>query len=163
MLHYDKRSTLASPITMFGVEGYVESAQNAPMLSADELLTLLRERGVKNAQIERVLKLPSSRVSELFKGERQLKLHEYKKLVEEFKVEETAPPLSEPIARLMVLYAAERLGTEMLPEDPQVGELAQEFAALSRFAADPDVRPSLDAFQAFLHGLRLGRDRTSAA
>lgn len=163
MLYYDKRSMLASPFTMFGVEGYVDGAQNAPMLSADELLTLLRKRGVKNAQIERALKLPSSRVSELFKGERQLKLHEYKKLVEEFGLEELSPSLSEPIARLMVLYAAERLGAEMRPEDPQVEELAQEFAALSRFAADPDVRPSLDAFQAFLQGLRLGRGRTSAA
>lgn len=163
MHYYDKRSLRASPLTMFGVEGYGEGAQNAPMLSADEILTILRKRGVKNVEVERVLKLPSSRVTELFKGERGLRYDEGKKLVEAFKLEETATPLSEPIARLLVVYTAERLGAAIRSDDPQVGELAQEFAAFSRFAANPKVSPSLDAFQAFLEGLRHGQGRISAA
>lgn len=162
-MYYDKRSVRASLFTMFGVEGYDEGAQNAPMLSANELLTTLRKRGVKNAEIGRILDLPSSRVTEMFKGIRRLQLDEAKKLIEEFDIEEFSPPLSEPIARLLVVHAAERLGTRVRPDDPQVGELAQDFEAFSRFAANPKVRPSLDAFQAFLEGLRHGQGRTSAA
>jgi plasmid maintenance system antidote protein VapI len=81
-MHYDIRSTNSSPPTIFGVECSAVGVQNAPMLSANELLTTLRERGVTNADIQRVLGLPSSRVSEMFTGKRRLQLDEAKKLVE---------------------------------------------------------------------------------
>jgi hypothetical protein len=133
------------------------------MLSANELLTTLRERGVTNADIQRVLGLPSSRVSEMFTGKRRLQLDEAKKLVEEFEIEEPIRPLNGPIARLLVLHAATRLGARLGPEDPQVEELARDFEAVSRFAARPTVRQSVDAFEGFLEALRLSRARTDAA
>lgn len=134
------------------------------MLAADELLKLLEDRGVSRADIGRALKLPSSRISEMYKGRRRLHLDEAKKLVETFRIEESAPgsePLSVPIARLLVLYAAERLETPLSPDDRRVEELAQEFRAFSEFATDPRARTSQEAVAAFFRGLRLAPNRTA--
>lgn len=163
MALYDNRSIAVKRFTMFGVELYGGLGHCAPVLGASELLSLLRERGVSNADIARTLGLPSSRVSEMYAGKRRLQLDEAKRLVEEYKIEETINPLNGPIARLLVLHAAARLGARVHPEDPEVEELAQDFQALSRFAANPKVRGNVDAFEGFLQGLRLSQGRISAA
>lgn len=160
-MHYDKRSMRASDITMFGVSFDAPHAENRRMLSADELLAALRERGVKNAEIAELLDLPSSRVSELFSGKRRLQLDEAKKLVERYQLEDRVNPLSLPIARLLVLYGADALDVDIAPDDPRVEELARDFRAFSMFANDPRVRESEEVVQAFFQGLRLAPGRTS--
>ena len=164
-MHYDKRSTISSGITIFDVEPYGSAFQCAPMLGANELLTLLRGRGVRNSDIARVLKLPSSRVSELFNGTRRLQLDEAKKLVESFGVEEpdSVSPLNGPIARLLVIYAIERLGVNLPAEDPQVEELAQDFRVFAQFAASRKVQQSVETFEGFLEGLRHSRSQSGVA
>lgn len=130
------------------------------MLGANELLGILEAKGVKRADIARVLDLPSPRITEMYKGERRLQLDEAKKLVERFEIEEAAlSPLSVPIARLLVLYAAESLGVDVSPDDERVEGLAQEFRAFSEFAADPQARESQEQVQAFFRGLRLAPSR----
>lgn len=162
-MHYDKRSMVVKPVTMFGVDCYAALNQSAAMLGAKELLAALREKGVRNAEIARVLDLPSSRVAEMFTGRRRLQLDEAKKLVDHFKMEEAVTPLNGLAARLLVLHAAARLGLPMDPEDQEVEELARDFRAFSRFAADPKVRQTVESFEGFLHGLRSSQERTDAA
>ncbi len=129
------------------------------MLSAKELLGILRKRGIKNAAVGRVLKLPSSRVAELFGGKRRLQLDEANTLIAAFGIEDEVSPLNGPSARLLVLHAAERLGADVSPEDPEVEELAQDFRAFSEFVASRKVRENVEAFEAFLQGLRAAPGR----
>lgn len=131
------------------------------MLGASELLSILDQRGVSRADIGRVLKLPSSRVSEMYSGRRRLQLDEAKKLVEHFGVEESVNPLTTPIARLLVLHAAEALSLSIEPDDQRVEAIARDFRAFSQFAADPRVRESVETAQGFLQGLRLAPGRTA--
>lgn len=167
MRYYDKRSINASLSTMFGVESYFAGAQKVLVLGSNELLDILRDRiardVMKNADIERVLDLPSSRVSEILAGTRRIRLDEAKKLVEAFELEESSPPLSEPVARLVVVWTAERLGAAVRPEDPQVADTALDLVELAKFAASPAGRKSVEAFEGFLHGIRLRQRHTSAA
>lgn len=158
---YDKRRLIASPITMFGLAPQNAAVMACSMLAASELLALLEARGITRADIGRVLKLPSSRISEMYNGRRRLQLDEAKKLVEAFRVDESAEPLSVPIARLLVLYAAEALEAPLSPDDRRVEELARDFRAFSEFATDPRVRSSQEAVAAFFQGLRLAPGRTT--
>lgn len=142
------------------------------MLGAREILELLEQREITPAQIARALKLPSSRVAEIFNfafgrpgKPRKLTLEEAKILVEKFDLEERLSPLSVPTARLLVLYAADALGAPVDPDDPRVEELARDLRAFSQFAADPQVRESESLVEGFFQGLRLApgrRDELSA-
>jgi antitoxin component HigA of HigAB toxin-antitoxin module len=140
-----------------------DSAQSSPMLSTSELLSLLSDRGIKKAAIARVLGIDPAGVTRLYSGERGLYLDEARKLVDAFKlpVDSAPPPLTIPIARLLVLHGAEALGAELSPDDPRVQELAQDFRAFSMFATDPRVRESTSAVEGFFQGLRLGVSRSS--
>jgi len=130
------------------------------MLKADELLAALRERGVKNAQVEETLGLPSSRVAEIFGKRRRLQYDEGVQLIERFGIADPAlEPLSIPVARLVVLYLAEAVGSPLRPEDPRVEELARDIRAFSSFASDPRRRQSPEAAEGFFQGLRSAPDR----
>ncbi|HYI43692.1 MAG TPA: hypothetical protein VD768_08740 [Sphingomicrobium sp.] len=142
---------------MFGVETSDEARHGPAMVGADELLAALRERGVKNADIARVLDLPSSRVAEMYTGKRRLQLDEAKRLVEHYGIEDRLNPVSVPVARLLVLYVADGLGLKLPPEDPRVEELALTVRAFSEFAADPQVRESAEAAVGFLRGVAASR------
>jgi hypothetical protein len=128
------------------------------MFSASELLSLLRGKGVTNATIARVLELPSSRVAELYNGKRRLQLDEAKRLVEEFQLSETPlNPLSEPVARLLAIWAVRKLGAAIDPADARVEDLAQDLRVFSEFVTDPQVRENPDAVQGFFRALELAR------
>jgi antitoxin component HigA of HigAB toxin-antitoxin module len=145
------------------IEIALDSAQSNPMLSTDELLRLLAERGVRKAAIARVLGIDPAGVTRLYSGDRGLYLDEARKLVDAFKlpVDSATPPLTTPIARLLVLHGAETLGVAISPDDPRVQELALDFRAFSMFATDPRVRESTSAVEGFFQGLRLGVSRSS--
>lgn len=69
---------------------------SGPMLSSAALLTALRrlkDQGkTTNADIGRLLSLPSSRIAEMFKGERAIKIDEMKVLVDHFELDGPRPP-----------------------------------------------------------------------
>jgi antitoxin component HigA of HigAB toxin-antitoxin module len=155
------RDEVCGAPTMFGVEGSEPCALHTHMIGANELLTILRDRGVKNADIATLLELPSSRVAELYSGRRRLRLDEAKKLVEHYRIEERISPLTVPIARQLVLYAADQMGLPLAPDDPRTDELARDFRAFSIFATDPRVRESEEAAAAFFQGLRLAPTRSA--
>jgi hypothetical protein len=137
------------------------------MLTTQELLRRLGERGVKNAAVARALNVTPSRVTEMYKGLRALKLDEAVKLVETFDLEpepsRRAAPLPSPIARLIVLYVAAELGVDAEQEPAKVQELSEDVRAFSEFVADPQVRESIEAATAFLQAMRLRRPLTEPA
>lgn len=128
------------------------------MLGKAEILAALDRKNVKNVDIEKALGLPSSRVSELRAGSRNLKLEEAVKLVEAFKLEPPTvyvSPLSLPIARMVVHHVANVCAASL--EETQVQELAEDLQAFGRFVADPRVRDNMQSVQAFFHALELRR------
>jgi hypothetical protein len=127
------------------------------MLDTDELLGRLESRGVRNIDIARALGLPDSRVPEIRRKERALKLDEAVKLVRAFGLESdrTPDPPPTPILRLAVRYVAGELGVH--PSEEQVEELAQDVRAFAEFVADPKVRRSVDAAEGFFRAMRLRR------
>ena len=142
-----------------------DGAQSGWMLSAAQLLKLLEERNIPQRAIADALGVAPPRVSELYAGRRRLQLDEAKRLVERFGIpEHPAPPvisqLSLPVARLLVLHAAQSLGLEIRPEDMRIEELAKDFRAFSAFAADHRARENADVALGFLQGMAARRDVT---
>lgn len=126
------------------------------MLNTKELLARLEAINARNVDMARVLGLPDSRIAEIRKGRRALKLDEAAKLVAHYRLDESGiSPVSLPVARLVVRHLANSLHVDI--SDTQVGELAADLRAFSSFASDPRVRESLESAQSFLQGLQLGK------
>lgn len=154
-------SSRQAPLAALSIEIASRSAQTRAMLSSADLLRMLEERKIKRSAIAAVMGIDPAGVTRLYDGDRKLTLDEAKRLVEAFNLNGVASnPLSVPIARLLVLYAADALQARLEPEDPRVEELARDLRAFSMFAADPQVRESTEAVQGFFQGLRLAQDRT---
>lgn len=142
---------------------YPESCigQRNQMFTTRELLDRLERRGIKKSQVARLLGVSPSRVTEMHKGERAIKLDEAARLVSEFELEEQPspklPPLPAPIARLVVAYVAAELG--LAGNSDQIEEIAQDIRAFAEFVADPSVRESLDAAETFFQAMRLRRPK----
>jgi len=124
----------------------------ASVLTTRAILDLLSERGVKRARIAEALGLPAPRITELYKGDRRLYHDEAVRLVSEFDLEAQRDPLTEPMSRLMAIYAMQQLGVATAPENRQALELAQDFREFARFAANPEYSGNPSALEAFLHG-----------
>jgi hypothetical protein len=131
------------------------------MLDTDELLARLEEKRIRNIDIAKVLGLPDSRVPEIRRKDRALKLDEGAKLVRAFGLEpsQVVAPLPPPILRLVIQYVALELGATANPS--QVEELTEDLRAFAEFVTDPKVRRSLDAADGFFQAMR--RRRPSAA
>jgi hypothetical protein len=131
------------------------------VLTTVELLKRLEERGIANKQIADALNLSPSRVTEMYKGERAIKLDEAAKLVSVFGLEsepgsEKASVLPGPVSRLVVRYIAASLGVAE-PDPVLLQELAEDIRAFAEFVSDPKVRDSLVAAEAFFAAMRLRR------
>lgn len=133
--------------------------QSGGVLDTDELLTKLKEKGVRNVDIARVLDLPDSRVPEIRDKRRALKLDEGAKLVRAFGLEPSpeAVPLPAPILRLAVRYLAAELGRSPDEDQQQLEDLIADIQAFSEFVADPKVRRSIEAAEGFFQAMRLRR------
>jgi hypothetical protein len=129
------------------------------VLDTDELLARLKDKGVKNIEIARVLGLPDSRIPEIYRKDRALKLDEGAKLVRAFGLEPSpeAVPLPAPILRLAVRYLAAELGHSPEEDDRQLEELLADIQAFSEFVSDPKVRRSIEAAEGFFQAMRLRR------
>ena len=141
-----------------------DSVHPRVVLTTQELLRRLEERGIRNADIARALKITPSRVTEMHKGIRAIKLDEAAKLVSEFDLE-SAPaqrvsPLPAPVSRLLVLYIAAELGADLDLDNGRLRELTEDVRAFAEFVADPQVRGSIDSATAFFQALRLRRSVT---
>ena len=153
---YANRRENASPTTNCGVDNYVANRHLSYVFNTKELLSHLEAVNARNVDMARVLGLPDSRIAEIRKGRRALKLDEAAKLVAHYRLDETKiSPLSLPVARLVVLHLARSLGADI--SDRQVGELASDVRAFSSFLADPRVRESVESAESFLQGLQLGK------
>lgn len=125
------------------------------MLDTDQVLARLKAKKVRNVDIAKALGLPDSRVPDIRKKERALKLDEAVKLVRAFGLEEDERPIHPQVLRLAVLYVAAELGSS--PSEDQLEELMRDVKAFSEFVADPKVRRSIDAAEGFFRAMRLRR------
>lgn len=157
---YDVRSNPSTTITNRGLSDRYDCVHTIVVLNKTQLLAALRAKGVKNAQIQEVLDLPSSRVSEIFRAStgsdlkpRDLTYDEGVKLAQAFLPElaqlADVPPLQ--MLRLAVLHLARRLGVQL--REPQLDGLARDLRAFLRYAASPTARGSLEAAESFFAAL----------
>lgn len=137
--------------------------QRKSMLTTVELLNRLEQRGIKNHQVASCLGVSPSRVTEMRKGVRAIKLDEAAKLVAAFELEEPqiparVSPLPAPISLLVVTYVAGELGVSQA--DPaQLEDIAQDVRAFAEFVSDPQVRESIGAAETFFQAMRLRRPK----
>ena len=131
------------------------------MLDTDELLARLEERGIRNVDIAKTLGLPDSRVPEIKRKERALKLDEAAKLVRAFELEQdrSASPLPDPVLRLVVQYVAVALGAQPERVRARLEELTEDLRAFSEFVSDPKVRRSIEMSEGFLRAMALRRPK----
>lgn len=138
--------------------------QTVRVLTTVELLDRLEKAGIKNAAIARALNVAPSRVTELKKGERAIKLDEAAKLVAQFQLEspqapQKVAPLSAPVCRLIVRWVAERLDCEA--GEDRLQAIAEDVRAFAEYVADPRVRGSIDLQAAYFDVVRLRQTATS--
>lgn len=143
-----------------------QSRQAIRVLTTAELLARLRDKGVKNADIARALNVTPSRVTELYDGQRALKLDEAVKLAAAFELEsppvQRVSPLPSPIARLIVDHIARELAAPVAADEEKLADLAEDIRAFAEFVTDPKVRESVDLAMAFFQAMRLRRPAPEA-
>ena len=144
--YYDKRSISAShKFTNCVVEGALVTAYPCPVLGKDEFLAEIRKRANSDADIGRALKLPSSRIAELFKGSRNLKYEEAKILADLYMPETTGSTVSAerlaPILSACLRYAPKGGWSE---QDAEALARAVEYG-LGLIANAPASHASADA------------------
>jgi sugar phosphate isomerase/epimerase len=149
-------------MTIYGVAPRYDSAQRAGVLDTDELLHRLEDRGIRNVDIARVLGLPDSRIPEIRDKRRAIKLDEGAKLTRAFGLEPVhkADPLPASVVRLLVRYMAAELRADTTEE--HLADLAEDVRAFAEFVADPKVRSSVEAAEAFFQAMRLRRPKAEA-
>jgi hypothetical protein len=135
--------------------------QNRNVFTAAEIFAMLDARGVRNIEVARALDVNPSRITELRKGERLLKLDEAIKLVDLFGLErdQAVAPLPAPILRLLVQYVAMVLGVPQERTQARLAELTEDLRAFAELVADPKVRRSVDAAEGFFRAMVLRRPR----
>lgn len=125
--HYDKRSSIASYATIFGADIFDRRRHGPYVLSSTELLSKLKSARdaavLTNADVQSLLKLPSSRVAEIFEGKRAIKIDEMKALVERYGWEVGQPampartPISDDTVEIVALDLSLSMGPGTLIED----------------------------------------------
>ena len=163
---YVNRSDKSTSFTKCGVADDYESVHQFCVFNKSELLAALEAKGISNADIQRVLGLPSSRVSEILRASpgkettlkpRELTYDEGVKLARAFlsELDQQAPPLPTAILRLVVLHIAKELQCRV--DEDQLADLAEDLRAFSEYASDPRVRGNAEASEAFFRALQLRR------
>jgi transcriptional regulator with XRE-family HTH domain len=156
----ENRNTVQEAIPKRVIYALFGSVHSDPMLDTAELLARIDARGIKNADIARLLDVSPSRVTEIKKGDRKLQLEEAVKLVRAFGLEQDPPaaPLPASIVRLLVRYIAERLDASL--ESGHLAELTEDIRAFAELVADPKYRDNVIAAEGFFQAMRLRRPRT---
>jgi hypothetical protein len=159
--HTENRNTIQASISECVIYPDCAVRQSTWVLTTHELLRRLGDRGIKNADVARALNVTPSRVTEMYKGGRAIKLDEAAKLVQAFGLEEEPSPRVAPvppqIAQLIVQYVAAELGVDLEQNAALIAELSEDVRAFAEFVTDPRVRESIDAATAFFQAMRLRR------
>lgn len=159
--HTEKRKGVQETIAECVISGHNALRQMSGVLTTVELIERLEAKGVKNADIARTLHVSPSRVTEMKKGERTIKLDEAVKLVSEFGLEsppaQRVPPLPAPVARLLVRYIAEELASPV--EEGRLQEISEDVRAFAEFVTDPAIRGSIEMAETFFQAMRLRRPK----
>ena len=155
---------MQGPITNWVVESSYDLRHPATMFDTDELLARLEQKGVRNIDIARALGLPDSRVPEIKRKDRSLKLDEAVKLVRAFGLEQDQAQQALPVSvlRLAIRYIALELDVPLEGKEDRLEELAADLRAFSAFVADPKVRSSVEASEGFFQAMRLRRPRAES-
>jgi hypothetical protein len=163
-LDTENRKGSQAPISDYVISGSYRFGQTAVVLTTVELLSRLEEKGVKNADIARALNVTPSRITEMKKGERAIKLDEAAKLVARFDLEsppaQRVAPIPAPVSRLIVRYVAEELGCRA--EENHLQDIAEDVRAFAEFVADPSARGSIEMAEMFFQAMRLRRSTVEA-
>lgn len=151
-------------ITKWVVEKSYGFPQSEAMFDTEELLARLDQKKIKNIDMARALGLPDSRIPEIKRRERALKLDEAVKLVRAFGLEQdqAAPPIPAPVLRLLVRYIASELSVPLEGNEARLEELTADVRAFGEFVVDPKVRRSVDAAEGFFRAMHLRRPKVAA-
>jgi hypothetical protein len=147
-----------------------ESLQWSGVNSSDEILAALKAKRVSQAAIAKVLGVATKNANALYKPvaktgkTRKLTYDEGRLLIAEFGLAsvdvETAPPtLSLDVAKLVTQYLADRLGSQVAPDDPLIEDVARDIRAFARFANSSLQTDSPMHAEGFLEGLRFAGER----
>lgn len=133
------------------VYAYSDFRHPSCVLDTDELLERLK--GVRNVDIAKALGLPDSRIPEIRRKERALKLDEAVKLVRAFRLEQApqAPAIPPSVLRLAIRHVANRLQAD--PDEDQIAELEEDLKAFSEYVSRRSSQGLLVAAEGFLDGL----------
>lgn len=132
-------------------------------MDTDELLARLASKGVKNIEIARVLGLPDSRIPEIKRKERKLKLDEAVKLVRAFGLEQDSPaPPPPPILRLAVQHIALELGAPRERTQALVEDLTEDLRVFFALVSDRKVRGSIESVEMALRAMTLRRPKAGS-
>lgn len=89
---YDIRKHPASEITVSVIDGLRNAQHAVRMLTKRQLLEAVDGVAKSRAEMARVLTVAPARITEMFKGERELTFEEGCKLIEHYQLEGAAPP-----------------------------------------------------------------------
>ena len=155
----ENRNACNSEIPVCVIAPALRLGHPVEVLTTVELIARLEERGIRNADIARALGVSPSRVTEMKKGERAIKLDEAAKLVAEFGLEsgssQKVPPLPAPVAALIVQHVAKSLGSPLEEGSSQLQALSEDLRAFAEYVSDPVVRERIDLAMAFFQAMRL--------
>lgn len=155
----DYRNHAQAPVAVSAIYRLARLPQSRPVLRTADILRLLEEKGIPRTEIADTIKIGKSRVTELYKGERTLKLEEAATLVEKYDLEsesgQQVQPLPASIYRLACQYVAQELG--VAPPPGLLDELALDMRAFVAHVRDPKVRGSIEAAEAFFRAMQLRR------
>lgn len=127
------------------------------MLTTSELLTRLRERGIRNVEVARALEVSASRIAELYAGKRSLKLDEAAKLVAVFGLEDAPMMAPDQVLAALIKHVGEVLGKPIDDGNERLGVLTDDLKAFAQFQTDPAMRSCPAAAEGFFRGLRVRR------
>lgn len=102
-------------------------------------------------------------IHRILAGKRRLKLDEAKKLVDTYDLEPVAPAgsLSLESARVFILYAAEALGIDSVPDNAQTDMLVQYLRDFVNVTADARYRQDMGSVEMFVRSLRRAREAST--
>lgn len=138
---------VAGEVTELGLAQFCYFVRPPRMFDQDAFLAAVLERAGTQAAVGRVINLPSSRTTDLYKGERRLTVAEAVKLAEEYDVPLHGPAVSaellKPVLRVCLRYVSREDWS-----DQDVEQLAQDveygLGLLRSFAPNPPSQDALD-------------------
>jgi len=120
-MHYDKRNMVASPISKFVIDAFLDAKHAGLMLSKAEFLQAVEAAAPSRAAIARVLNISPPRVTEMYKDGRDLSYEEARLLAEAFELDNgpvVIQPNEETVAAIL---------RALLPSAP-VGDVSESAA-----------------------------------